>query len=152
MKKNKGIFPIIQKDIRLEYLVGDRVMTGYREYIAKPDEDDYYDTDSQIVEFVLNGFTYRATEDPDDGYRSSMSKIERFQTPFPKGNIFEGIEVSCKMRTYDEDNYGGNNILEITDKITDKIILSIGTDNCDDYYPMFVHSWNPEDMSLNMNK
>jgi hypothetical protein len=99
--------------------------------------------DCQVLRFVLDGVTYSVIEDPEDGYRSSMRDIKISEEPIK--NTFEPQEVLCK---YIGDDHG-DDIIEITDVKSGKVILRAGTDDADDYYPMFLAEWTPENMEIN---
>lgn len=101
--------------------------------------------DSQVVNFVLDGKTYTAVEDPNDGYRSSMKEIAI--TDFPVKNVFPGIAVFCVM--HPDGNYNKNDVLDVYDAKNGKLVLAIGTEDWDDYYPTFKAEFTPENMSIN---
>jgi len=103
-------------------------------------EDDF--EDCQVIDFVLDGKTYTAIEDPEDGYRSCMSEIKESEELV--SNTFVGQEVVAKMRD--------NDVLELIDINTGKTVLAVGTGNTDDYYPYFVAEFTPENMSVNSGK
>jgi len=101
--------------------------------------------DCQLVNFVLDGKTYTAVEDPNDGYRSSMAEIK--VTDFKVANTFEPVQVVGMMRV--GRFQGDYDVLDLVDVKTGKIVLSVGTDHTDDYYPTFVSDWQPENLVLN---
>lgn len=107
-----------------------------------------YTEDSQTCRFRLDGVVYAAVEDPSDGYRSSMREL----TIVPDAvlvNVFTPIQVLCSHRT--KYAYGGEaDVLEFIDVKTAKVVLEVGTDNTDDYYPSFVASFTPENMASNI--
>lgn len=103
--------------------------------------------DCAVCRFRLDGVVYIAIEDPSDGYRSTMRDLIVANDVTMK-NVFPAIEVIGRRRT--EGEYGGtDDVLELVDAITDKVVLEVGTDNCDDYYPCFVASFHPEAMATN---
>lgn len=100
----------------------------------------------EVIRFRLDGKVYTAVEDPDDGYRSSMDKI--FVSDAPMKNVFAPCKVLARMDT--EREYGGtNDTLELLDCANGRVILRVGTDNSDDYYPWFVAEWLPANMAIN---
>lgn len=103
--------------------------------------------DCNVVRFRLNGTVYVATEDPDDGYRSHMRELVASQSEMT--NVFPPLQVVGIYRN------GGSNqtddVLELIDVITGKVILEVGTRNTDDYYPYFVSSFHPESMAHNVD-
>lgn len=105
--------------------------------------------DCQVVRFILDGVTYSAIEDPNDGYRSSMEEI-RIDSGVVT-NTFPEQEVLCVY--VDKDCHEGDtDILEVRNINTGETILRIGTENTDDYYPSFACEWNPENMDINKDK
>lgn len=109
--------------------------------------DDY--EDATTLSFRLDGVTYTAIEDPDDGYRSSMREIA--VTDHALENTFPGVAVVGRYR--DRRNaFGDDNepcdILELVSADTGEVVLEVGTENAEDYYPSFVACWTPENLSL----
>ena len=95
----------------------------------------------QVMRFRLDGKVYAVTENPEDGYRSSMREIA--VGDWPMKNTFAGKRVIGEYLT--KDGYGDNSdVLELIDAITGEIVIEVGTDNNDDYYPSFVANFNPE--------
>lgn len=103
--------------------------------------------DCQVCRFRLNGTVYLAVEDPEDGYRSCMQELV-VDNDAKLSNVFPMVEVVGVNRTKYE--YGGtSDVLELIDTHTGKVVLEVGTENTDDYYPSFVASFHPENMSIN---
>lgn len=98
-----------------------------------------------IIKFRLDGIVYCAKEDEEDGYRSSMQYLDVLDSDNVK-NIFPAIDVIC---AYD-DRYGSD-LLNIYDAETRELVLEVGTDNADEYYPFFVARFCPEAMITNKN-
>jgi len=134
------------EEIDLESLVGQHKLSGVDEYAAKFQTYGSHFEDCQCIRFVLDDKTYIAIEDPDDGYRSRMEKLiltdEKITNPFPP------IDVVVLWRTQSAYN-NDCEILDFIDAKNGKRVLEIGTDNTDDYYPSFVASFAPENMSIN---
>jgi hypothetical protein len=129
-------------------LAGRHVLDGVdfsNESIPTYEGSDYTE-DSQVCRFRLNGNVFVAMEDPGDGYRSSMRDIRSLGQGV-LDNMFPPVEVFALHRK--ERNRDQCDILEIYDIATGKIVLEIGTDATDDYYPSFVASFHPENMSIN---
>jgi hypothetical protein len=92
--------------------------------------------------FTLDGVTYAATEDENDGYRSCMDKLEILdEKPVI---MFDPVDVVCHMEK--DDN---RDILEMIDIRNGKTVLRVGTDYYDSYYPYFVSEWTPENLYCN---
>lgn len=105
--------------------------------------------DCSAIRFKLDGIVYVATEDPDDGYRSYLGelKVDDIDTKNP----FSGVEVLAHYRN--TNNYNEvSEIIDFVDTTTGEVVLSVGTDNSDDYYPCFVAHFNPAAMSINAGK
>ncbi len=102
--------------------------------------------DSQVCRFRLDGIVYAAIEDPDDGYRSSMKELLVDDSATMK-NTFPGITVVGRHLT--ENNYGTCDILQLIDIKTGELVLEVGTDDSEDYYPCFVANFTPGAMSIN---
>ena len=56
------------------------------------------------------------------------------------------------VKIKENDEYSVNNTIQFVDVITEKIVLEVGTDNTDDYYPYCVMYWTPENLSINIDK
>ena len=108
--------------------------------------DDMYE-DCQVCRFRLDDVVYVAIEDPEDGYRSSMKELFIDNNAKIK-NVFKKIDVICRHRNK-MDNHTDADVLELIDAKTGKIVLEVGTENTDDYYPWFTASFNPKAMCLN---
>ena len=100
----------------------------------------------QVMRFRLDGKCYTAIENPEDGYRSTMREISVSDTANMK-NVFPPVKVVARYCDKDEDYT--NDILELIDVQTGKMILEVGTRNTDDYYPWFVANFYLEDMVHN---
>lgn len=102
--------------------------------------------DCSVCRFRLDGVVYTAIEDPSDGYRSSMASLDVSDSAM--ANVFPPIEVLGRHRT--KGQYSGeDDVLELVDTTSGKIVLEVGTDNVNDYYPGFVASFHPENMAIN---
>ncbi len=130
--------------VTFESLVGRHVLTGVdmdRESIKREwgPSFEYCDT----LRFVLDGVTYRAVEDPDDGYRSAMGEFSISEAPVK--NTFAKVRVLARVEN--KSTYGGPaNILQLIDERNGLVVLEVGTDNTDDYYPSWVGRWVPENL------
>lgn len=104
------------------------------------DEDEY--KDARAVSFILDGTTYTAIEDPIDGYRSAMQDI--CISSIGLKNTFSPCEVLCMLRPGCDAN-----VLDMIDTRTCRVVLSVGTDYSDNFYPCFIAEFSPENLSLN---
>ena len=104
-----------------------------------------YEDDYNGYIFRLNGQNYAIYEDPDDGYRS-WCEIEA--TDLPCKNTFPPQEVFVML--YDkEEAYGKNEGIAIYNIDDASLILKLGTDNYDDYYPTARMEFHPENLPIN---
>jgi hypothetical protein len=142
-------------------LTGEHILTGVD--MENEDIEEYGGifADCQVINFVLDGKTLSAIEDPTDGYRSSMkdlkeayknpSAADSFRrsiflisiSPFFVKNMFPECRVVGKIRD------GQPDVIEFIDIVTGREVLSVGTDTTDDYYPSFVAEFLPENMTIN---
>lgn len=108
-----------------------------------------YDGDtgiSNVCRFRLNGAVYCAVEDDCDGYRSCMRELKH-EPDAKMLNVFEPQQV---VGVYRDSRDGTDaDILELIDVGTGKVVLEVGTENTDDYYPSYISSFSPENMSVN---
>lgn len=129
------------EETTLEKLIGKHTLSGVDEVVERIEQySDYYE-DCEVIRFVLDGKTYTASQDPEDGYRSSMKEI--MVSDDKVINTFPPVEVIGKMQ---HDDYSFNDVLELYNINTGKLILAVGTENYDDYYPCWVADFNPEAM------
>ncbi len=133
--------------VKLEDLIGEHLLSGVEFGTLPEDKDKGRWEAANSMTFVLDGHAYCAVESPDDGYRSSMEDI--YEVPIESvKNVFEPVKVLAGYRT--QGTYGStDDTLELIDVVTMKIVLEVGTDNSDDYYPSFVAKFSPENMVVN---
>ena len=133
-------------EVTLESLVGEHELSGVDTgHVVL--EDSWNDGENaSTLTFVLDGVTYTCTEDPSDGYRSSMRSL--VVGGVTVSNTFAPQRVVCSHTT--ESEYGdGADLLVMRDVVTGKDVLTIGTDNVDDYYPSFIANFDPTAMACN---
>ena len=135
------------KTVELDSLIGEHVLDGVdlTTERVKPYGDHY--EDANVIRFRLDGLVHTAIEDPSDGYRSSLDKL--FVEDCPITNTFAPVRVVAKKKS--DDTYAKNDTLELVDVVTGKVVLEVGTDNHDDYYPSFVGVFWPQHMSINQS-
>ena len=135
--------------MELEKLVG-RYLLDAVDFSEESVKENYGDgfEDCSVCRFRINSVVYIAAEDPDDGYRSSMKQLKEDKTAIMK-NSFPPTDVIGNYRTKgrwgDEDD-----VIEFIDVKTGKIVLEVGTESVDDYYPCYVASFHPEAMAINL--
>lgn len=125
-------------------LVGMWALSGITIGVMSDSPDGYYERN--YIDFKLNGKVYRAVEDDNDGYRSMCEKILVLPTKKTETS-FEPVVVYGVPRN--NIGYYENEIVDFYDIVTNKIILSIGTESVNDYYPTFIMDWIPENLCLN---
>jgi len=130
--------------MELKDLIGEHVLSGV-DIGAKSVLCGDFHEDCEVISFILDGKTYTATEDPEDGYRSCMREIR--ESSDPVSNTFEGQRVLARMR--EDDRNESYDVLDLLDMQTGKIVLSVGTGDWDDYYPYWVAKFSPENMGVN---
>ena len=125
--------------------VGEHILTGVAKGLIDLPSDMYADADScSCLDFILDDNVFSAVEDPSDGYRSCLGQIlvDRNGCHI---NKFVPHKVRGAFRSTDRNS----DVIEFTDVLTNKIVLSIGTDNTNDYYPYYVAEWLPENLAVN---
>jgi hypothetical protein len=134
-------------EITLESLIGKHFLSGV-EYSTEKFKKEWndYDEDCSVIRFVLDGKTYTAMEDPSDGYRSCMRSLIVVDAA-NVSNAFPDVMVMGIMKP--PTNYNNNDTLQLYDVETGKLVLEVGTDNHDDYYPSFVGVFYPENLVHN---
>jgi hypothetical protein len=132
--------------VELETLVGEHELSGvdFEEVKAS----DRYNEDANVIRFVLDGKIHVATEDPSDGYRSSLRDVEIVDGP-PVTNMFGPVKVVGSALP--NGDYV-NDCIQFRDAANGEVILEVGTMNTDDYYPWFVGKFHPERMAINASK
>lgn len=139
--------------MKLRDLVGVHLMTGIETGTVKRANWWSGEDNCNYVKFRLDGVTYMAVEDPDNGYRSMCRNLEvvdeECRTKLPD------ILVECKMRDDEHDDIWGteeNDILEFYDVSNKQMFMAVGTGNTNDYYPYFAFEYTPEVLSCNAMK
>jgi hypothetical protein len=131
--------------IELNSLVGARQLSGV-DFESQEVEGCWGMETAEVCRFCLDGEIYVAVQNPSDGYRSSMRELVRAPSDVMK-NSFAPVPVFCLHR--ESSGYDAADILEVYDIKTAKLVLRVGTDRTDDYYPTFIASFTPENMAPN---
>lgn len=105
--------------------------------------------------FCIDGKTYGAYEDPDDGYRSfgCLEEMDaKCQYTFPP----QAVRVVNKRvdRKIEHDGwleYENKFMIHILDAVNGKEVLVVGTDYSESYYPMAIFNYTPENLEINKN-
>jgi len=85
----------------------------------------------------------RALEDPEDGYRSSLDKVEVVSKEDLDTNpVFFGFPFKTKcLKDFSKDySFRGHSFIDEDNWE----FLTIGTMDYDDYYPCYIFSWSPK--------
>lgn len=126
----------------LQDLIGLHILSGV-DYEFEHCKQHIHDSYTNVINFVLDDVCYTAVEDDNDGYRSAMDKL--FVSNYLPKQRFS-VVVFAHMR---ENFSRERGILDFYDVKNGKLVLSVGTDNTEDYYPCFVDNFTPENMSIN---
>ena len=131
----------------LEELKGVRLLSGVDFGTVPVDDPQYTYGDANSMTFVLDGHAYYVVEDPRDGHRSSMRDI----VEVPIDSVKNRFAPVCVLGRHREKGDRGNaaDVLELIDIVTTRVVLEVGTDNNDWYYPLYVANFRPEDMACN---
>ena len=124
------------KAVSFDSLLGPHVLTGCDECSEHP-----LFPYANSLAFKLDGVALFAIEDPDDGYRSALSDI----LVCPDATISNTFAACDVMGRYGKED----TLIELVDRITGKVVITIGTDNSDYYYPSFIGSFDPTAMAVN---
>lgn len=112
--------------------------------------------------FEINGKIYHTYEDPSDGYRS-LSIIEKGYYQEWNEELNRYIDVKpdhmtyippqlLKLKTEAGEEYGEKFWKINLYNDVDELVLEVGTENYDDYYPRAIFHWHPENLTINKNK
>ena len=135
-----------ENTIELDSLVGLHSLDAVDEGSEKVKGYEWSDEEEcNTISFRLDGKVYTAIEDPSDGYRSSMDSFVVDAREMK--NVFAPIQVMAKKKA--NEDYSVNDTLQLIDVVTGKVVLEVGTDNSDEYYPYFVGTFTPENMATN---
>ena len=134
--------------MELKELVGAHILSGVE--VGCEERQIYsWAEHRNYVKFTLDGVTYKAVEDPDDGYRSYMEELEVSETSCK--TKLPDIEVFCVMSAVGEYE-GESDVLCFYDVLSGKKIMAVGTENTNDYYPYCILEYHPENMYCNINR
>lgn len=135
--------------LKFENLCGKHIFYGCELCIEEFEDEWIGKNVRSVCLFNLDGITYKATENPDDGYRSYCDALE-VSDKLPKYFIPGGNLVMCSMK--ENEDWAENDVLVIKDFKNGKEILRVGTAYVNDWYPCCVFEYNPENMSCNEKK
>ena len=132
--------------MKLSDLVGTHKLSGVETGQVRV-TDEFGDTqDCGFVKFTLDGVHYMAVEDPDDGYRSQCRELV-VSDEAPRYS-FPPQEMKCYMKERSDWGYAAD-VLVLQDTTTGEIVLEVGTEGFDDWYPCCHFEYHPEGMACN---
>lgn len=136
------------QEVEFKALVGEHELSGVDHADNVEVEDNYSGGLASQLRFLMDGRIYVATEDPSDGYRSSLGSLRLVDGP-PIKNTFAPVRVVG--RVLDHSGYAGGSHAELLEFIlvsSGEPVLTVGTENDDDYYPSCVLDFNPKVLGL----
>lgn len=135
------------------------MLSGVEHGSLPPAQDSWNRDQRPCVFFILDGVTYAAVEDPDDGYRSRLEDLyvcDGIEMPKRKlTNTFPPQAMIVRHRSRPDgprsmwDSDQEDDVLAFYDETTRNLVLEIGTTNIADYYPGCVLCYYPENMAIN---
>lgn len=135
--------------VEFKSLVGEHVLDAVDRSNETIKHEFYGSEQCEVIRFRLDGVVYVAMEDPEDGYRSCMRDLVTEESEMK--NVFPPVRVMVRHRT-DATHSGWPQVDDVLEFIcieNGKEILTVGTENTDDYYPSFVGDFRPENMPVN---
>jgi hypothetical protein len=134
--------------VDLDSLVGEHVLDAVDTFSESIKQYGNHFEDCSIIRFRIDGTVYTAIEDPDDGYRSSLGQLF-VSTDEPMKNVFPSVRVLGRKK--ENERSAIHDTLQFVDVVSGEVVLEVGTDNTDDYYPWFVSSFWPDRMAVNQS-
>jgi hypothetical protein len=131
------------RSIEIKTLIGLHTLSAVEEgYIKDNGNDDWRKLqDRNYLSFILDGKKYTAIEDLNDGYRSCMDRLI-----VDKGTLKNIIPDTKVVVVFEK---GSNTLLCFYSTENGKIVMEVGTNNDDRYYPSFVGYFYPENLPAN---
>jgi hypothetical protein len=138
------------KTVELKDLIGLHTLSAVESGYVKDNGNDEYRgmKDCNYLSFVLDGKKYTAIEDPEDGYRSSMDRLV-----VDRGKLKNILPDTKVLAVFSRDRYSeSDRLLWFYAVDNGKLVMEVGTDSYDSYYPTFVGNFNPENLPANTLK
>ena len=135
--------------MELKDLCGQHVLQGV-DYGIKYTRDSRYGGTEEVtgILFRMDGVSYLAIEDPDDGYRSRCEELVVVKE-IPKIKLPD-VPVVCSMM--EDNHFERNDVLVVRDSQTGEVVLEVGTKNWDDWYPYCHFEYHPENLACNQER
>lgn len=132
-------------------LHGEHILNAIRMDVRHP-----FDPDAGGCALALGDLTIFVFEEPNDGYRSAAIEPFIIKQPFYTFTSHASssstdrlhIPVLVQKLTPSSASAGAEGI-EAIDQRNGKLIIRLGTDNSDDYYPIFICEWTPQNIAEN---
>lgn len=114
--------------------------------------DEWNCTDIDGVVLQIDGKNYVVYEDPDDSYRSYGRMHETDEAP-KVVFLAEPVYARNKSERGTDENMWliDWELLELRN-VEGELVLEIGTDHSDTYYPLAIFHWYPENLSVNKER
>lgn len=126
-------------------LCGERQLRAIRTDVVHP-----FNSEASGVALDLEDMTVFVFEDPSDGYRScAAAPLVAKCSLYEFGCSPEYLRVPVLIQRWTKSDYGTPDGVEFIDRRNGKVILLLGTDNSDDYYPSFTCDWRPANLADN---
>lgn len=139
----------MQTDKELKDLLGEHWLDAVDSTVEQVHDYGEHFNDATALRFRLNGIAYTVIEDPDDGYRSSLGQLFTSNGADMK-NVFNPVWVVGRWKEHNLTDDGPSDIIELVDLWTARVVIEVGTNYSDDYYPSFVACFSPENMIHNL--
>lgn len=124
--------------MKLKDFTGVGYLSGIDSLTVGLERDENTNRSANAYVFIWNGKSYTVYEDPDDGWRSYLGEITqtkiKVRNTFPPQKVF-GVAVK--------------EMLYLVNYDTQELLLELGTDHSDDWYPHVVMRWYPQNLTVN---
>jgi hypothetical protein len=132
------------KTVELKDLIGLHTLSAVETGYAKEGDSE----GCGYLAFILDGRKYTAFEDLDDGYRSFMDRIVvgrgKLKNTVPDTTV---VAVPARERHSTIDS-----LLVFYAVDNGEIVMEVGTDYYDEYYPSFVANFYPQNLPANKSE
>ena len=137
---NEFLNKIDYYNLKLDFFIGKEFMLSGFDRV----DGDYSNGHADEIIFILNNETYKAKEDENDGYRSSLGYVSKTNDVCKNTFSSHKVKTRWKSNVYEE-----NHTIEFVDVISGRPVLEIGTDNWDDYYPCCRLNFMCDNLAIN---
>lgn len=150
IKAEKQFFVFPKDCVSLEFFLGDHILEGCCDTSLDLAEDE---TANAMV-FRIDGQNYLAVESRDDDYRSMLRDVYKVGEDFPLENKFEACHVVGRWKESNgTEKWGGwTDVIELVDAKTGEVVIELGTESWDEFYPVCRMSFYPQAMWINRKR